>query len=125
MDFREDTPIWRQIERMIRGKILDGEWRVGERVPSVRELGGELAVNPITVMRAYEGLQQIGIVENRRGIGFFVASDAPEAVREEERRLLLENELPDLVARMRQLGVGIDKVIELYDNESKQNENKQ
>lgn len=114
MDFREDIPIWRQIEAMIRGKILDGEWRVGERVPSVRELGGELAVNPITVMRAYEGLQQAGIVENRRGIGFFVAPDAPEAVREEERRLLLENELPALVARMLRLGVGIDKVIELY-----------
>lgn len=120
MDFREDIPLWRQIEGMIRGKILDGEWRVGERVPSVRELGGELAVNPITVMRAYEGLQQAGIVENRRGIGFFVAPDAPEAVRGEERRLLLEEELPAIVARMRRLGIGTDKIIELYDNENKQ-----
>jgi DNA-binding transcriptional regulator YhcF (GntR family) len=116
MEFREDIPIWRQIEAMIRQKILSGEWPEGERVPSVRELGGELAVNPITVMRAYEGLQQRGIVENRRGIGFFVAPQATEAVLQEERRRLLEEDAPAFVARMHTLGIGIEKLKEIYDH---------
>lgn len=122
MDFREDIPIWRQIEKMVREKILGGEWQAGERVPSVRELGGQLAVNPITVMRAYEQLQQAGIIENRRGIGFFVAPKADKAVLQEERRLLLTEELPVIIARMRLLGVSINKIIDLY---NKTNENKQ
>ena len=121
MDFREDTPIWRQIESMIREKILSGEWPAGERVPSVRELGGQLAVNPITVMRAYEGLQEAGIVENRRGIGFFVAPRASTMAKLEARRQLLEEDAPALVVRMRTLGVGIEKFIEIYNK----HENKQ
>ncbi len=116
MDFREDTPIWRQIETMIRERILSGEWAVGERVPSVRELGGTLAVNPLTVLRAYESLQAAGVVENRRGIGFFVAPDADEAVKNEERRRLIEEEAPALVSRMKALDIGIEKIIEIYED---------
>jgi DNA-binding transcriptional regulator YhcF (GntR family) len=127
MDFAENIPIWRQIEGMVREKILTREWSVGERVPSVRELGGQLAVNPITVMRAYEQLQQAGIIENRRGIGFFVAPEAPEAVLEAERRVLLTEQMPALISRMHLLGVGAGVFTDMYNNfkQEDKDENKQ
>jgi DNA-binding transcriptional regulator YhcF (GntR family) len=127
MDFAENIPIWRQIEGMVREKILTREWSVGERVPSVRELGGQLAVNPITVMRAYEQLQQAGIIENRRGIGFFVAPEAAEAVLEAERRVLITEEMPALISRMRLLGIGARAFNEMYNNfkQEDKDENKQ
>lgn len=114
MTFYEDIPIWRQIEEMVCRKISGGEWPAGQRIPSVRELAAELAVNPNTVMRSYEHSVQRGILENRRGVGFFVAETAPVTILEEQRKALIQEELPALFERMRRLGVNMNEVIDLY-----------
>jgi DNA-binding transcriptional regulator YhcF (GntR family) len=76
MEFRESRPIYLQIADHICEKILMYEWKQDERVPSVRELAVSLQVNPNTVMRTYEFLQQQDIIYNQRGIGYFVSAKA-------------------------------------------------
>jgi DNA-binding transcriptional regulator YhcF (GntR family) len=76
MQFRETVSIYLQIADYICERILLREWKVDERIPSVRELAMQLEVNPNTVMRTYEFLQQQNIIYNQRGIGYFVAADA-------------------------------------------------
>lgn len=114
MDFQEDKPIYLQISRWICDKILRGEWPGGGRIPSVRELGALLEVNPNTVMRTYERLQGGGIIYNRRGIGYFVSPDAPELIRKQECALFFEEELPRLFGRMQALGLGEAELLQAY-----------
>ena len=76
MEFRETQSIYLQIADYVCEKILLKEWSPGGRIPSVRELAIQLEVNPNTVMRSYEFLQQEQIIFNQRGIGFFAAEDA-------------------------------------------------
>lgn len=76
MEFRESQPIYLQIADYICEKILLEEWKTDERIPSVRELAVSLQVNPNTVMRTYDFLQQHDIIYNQRGIGYFVSSKA-------------------------------------------------
>ncbi|HEV3326742.1 MAG TPA: GntR family transcriptional regulator, partial [Puia sp.] len=75
MQFRESQAIYLQIADYVCERILLKEWPPGDRVPSVRELAVLLEVNPNTVMRTYEFLQQQAILFNQRGIGFFAALD--------------------------------------------------
>jgi GntR family transcriptional regulator len=73
MQFRETQPIYLQIAEFVCEKIILKEWVEQDRIPSVRELAITLEVNPNTVMRTYEFLQQEQIISNERGIGFFVS----------------------------------------------------
>jgi DNA-binding transcriptional regulator YhcF (GntR family) len=87
MEFRESQPIYLQIADYICEKILTEEWKTDARVPSVRELAVSLQVNPNTVMRTYDFLQQQDIIYNQRGIGYFVSAKAYKnsaAVRRED-----------------------------------------
>ena len=59
MDFKETQAIYLQIVDLVCDNIMTGKWKAGERVPSVRELGVQLEVNPNTVMRAYDCLQAV------------------------------------------------------------------
>ncbi len=76
MEFRESQAIYLQIADFVCERILLKDWKPAERIPSVRELAVQLEVNPNTVMRTYEFLQQRDIIYNERGVGFFVASNA-------------------------------------------------
>jgi DNA-binding transcriptional regulator YhcF (GntR family) len=69
MDFRKQKPIYLQIVDRMSERIVAGEWSEDERVPSVREVAAELGVNPNTVMRTFEYLQNAEIIYNRRGMG--------------------------------------------------------
>jgi DNA-binding transcriptional regulator YhcF (GntR family) len=105
MNFAAEKPIYLQIVDMISERILSGELRGGERIPSVREYGAEIGVNPNTMMRSYEKLTADGIIYNRRGIGYYVADDARETVLSAQRKEFMEKELPAIRARMRLLGI--------------------
>ena len=105
MNFNSEKPIYIQIADSICERILSGELKSGERIPSVREYGGALEVNPNTVMRTYERLTADGIIHNRRGIGYFIADDAASKVLEAERKSFYETELPLLKRRMELLGI--------------------
>jgi len=105
MDFSENKPIYLQICDAICERILSGEFKPDERIPSVREYGATIGVNPNTVMRTYEKLTEDGVIFNKRGIGYFVSPDAMNVVLENERKEFIENELPAIIKRMKLLGI--------------------
>jgi DNA-binding transcriptional regulator YhcF (GntR family) len=105
MEFNSNKSIYLQICDAICEQILSGTLRPDERIPSVREYGAEIGVNPNTIMRSYEKLTADGIIYNRRGIGYFISPDALETVLEAQRKDFLENELPQILKRMKLLGL--------------------
>ena len=105
MQFRESQPIYLQIADFVCEKILLKEWLPGERIPSVRELAVQLEVNPNTVMRTYEFLQQEGILFNQRGIGLFTAGDAVVQATRYRRTQFIEKDLPAVFRNLFLLGM--------------------
>ena len=100
MEFNQNKPIYLQIADGIIEKILSGELKEGDRILSVRELGGELGVNPNTAMRSYEKLTMDGIIFNQRGIGYFVAEGAKAIALDKMRTDFIENEVPLIKRKM-------------------------
>ncbi len=76
MEFDRGQPIWLQLVREFTRRIATGAWPAGERVPSVRDLGGELGVNPNTVQRALAELERTRLAVAERTSGRFVTTDA-------------------------------------------------
>ena len=76
MDFNDNKAIYLQIAGMIYEKILSGEWKPSDRIPAVRELSVALEVNPNTVMRTYQLLENMNIITLKRGTGFFLTDEA-------------------------------------------------
>ena len=81
MDFKSTKGIYLQIVDNLCRQILEGQLQSGDRVASVRDLAAEFEVNHNTVMRAYTNLQESGIFDNKRGIGFFVSENALELIK--------------------------------------------
>jgi len=94
MQFRESQPIYLQIAHYVCEKILLKEWKPADRVLSVRELAVVLEVNPNTVMRTFEFLQQNEIIENERGIGLFVSDKGYRNALAYCKREFTEKEMP-------------------------------
>jgi GntR family transcriptional regulator len=115
MDFRESQPIYLQIANHVCEKILLKELRPGARIPSVRELAVQLEVNPNTVMRTYEHLQQQDIIYNQRGIGYFVLPNAHKTVLNYRKNEFAEKDLPNLFRNMYLLEMDIDELSRLYE----------
>lgn len=104
IDPSSGTPIYRQVVHQVRQAVAGGTLRPGDRLPSVRELAVELALNPNTVAKAYQELERDGVIETPRGRGSFVADrnhGLPTAARLEKLRPAVER----LVAEAYHLGV--------------------
>ena len=98
------VPISRQMRDQIRALCLAGRLKPRDALPSVRQLGRELAVNQNTVLRVYERLVAEGYLEMRHGEGTFVA-DRPPTWRFAEQRRQLAGELEQLIRQGRMLGL--------------------
>lgn len=114
MNFRDEKAIYLQIEEYVCEQILSGRWIEGEKMCSVRELASSLEVNPNTVMRAYTELSDKKIIENKRGIGFFIAADAITTIRESHRQEFLHQELPLLLKKAKLLQISEEEIISIY-----------
>jgi len=84
------VPIYEQIKREIKSRISLGTLRPDEPLASIRDLAGELVVNPNTVARAYRELEREGFITTRKGKVSFVAGDSPALIRREKQKLLGE-----------------------------------
>ena len=124
MQFDNTKPIWAQIYELLLTHIADGEWCEEERVASVRELGATLAVNPNTVMRAYERATDEQLIYNRRGIGYFVSVGARERAATLLRQRFEREQLPSIFRSMQRVGITAEEFVSLYKN-YQENENKQ
>lgn len=108
-------PIYRQIVEQLRRMIAGGQLPPGERLPSVREVAGFHAINPMTVSRAYSLLEGEGLLERLRGTGMAVAQRARRARPEAERMSLLEPRLQDLARAARELELPASRVLRRLD----------
>lgn len=94
MEFKENPAIYIQIAEYVCEQILLKKWALGDRLISIRELAAQIQVNPNTVQRSYDLLQQQNIISNKRGIGYFIEADAMERILDFKREQFIENELP-------------------------------
>lgn len=112
MEYSEHKPIYLQIGDRICENILCGEWKENGRIPSVRELAGNMGVNPNTVARSFEHLENDGIIFNRRGIGYFVSPGAADTIRNRIRERFFAEELPILRRKLEMLGITASELSE-------------
>ena len=118
MEFDQPKGIYQQIADQIRERILDGEWSSGERIPSIRDFAVSVGVNPNTVTKSYQSLLDRQIIENQRGLGYFVAADAKQKILDEIRAAFIEEELPRVFRTMRMLGMRIEDLTEHYSRDN-------
>lgn len=114
MEFRDNEAIYLQIAGYVGEKILRQQWPPDDKIPSVRDLAGELQVNPNTVMRTYEFLQNQEVVYNKRGIGFFVAPNAEQKVKAFRKARFLQQDLPELFKTIFLLDIGLEELQQRY-----------
>lgn len=120
MDFTSNKPIYKQIIDFSFSQIRTEAWTAGERVPSVRELSVLLSVNSHTVLKAYEFLQNEGIIVAKRGMGFYLTPDALDHVNAVRRKEFFDNSLNELFKEMRLLDISIDEIVERYNQSTSQ-----
>lgn len=110
MDFRKQKPIYLQIADHLSEQVLQGVLASDERMPSVRDVATSMGVNPNTVVRTFDYLQQEEIIYQRRGLGYYVSPGAGERVLALQRREFLEEELPYIRQKMKSLGIDINQL---------------
>jgi GntR family transcriptional regulator len=115
MEFRSNEAIYLQIADYVSDKILLKKWLPETKIPSVRDLAFTLEVNPNTVMRSYEYLQNAEIIYNKRGVGVFVAEDGVKKVKALKKKKFINKDLPLVFKNMYVLGIDLDEIQELYE----------
>ena len=94
--------------------ILARKIQRGEKTQSVREMAATVQVNPNTIQRSYNYLQEQEIIVNQRGIGFFVADDALEKTQSLKKSSFVKQELPQVFKTMNLLEMNFDDLKEIY-----------
>jgi|SRR5215472_5608029 len=111
IDSHDPRPIYAQIEHALRAAIAVGRLRVGDRLPTVRELAVDLRVNANTVARVYTDLERAGVLETRRGVGSFIAATAERARSNERKSRELNAFATRVLADADRLGFTLDEVL--------------
>lgn len=124
INYHSGVPVYQQIMEEFKEAIISSKLKADEAIPSIRELGKELNVNPNTIARAYRELEISGYVYSRPGIGYFIAAQNEEAIAEKALSLIRE-ELADtiLTAKRYKISSGelkdlvVDLIAEVYGGE--------
>ncbi len=109
-------PVYLKLFETISHAILDGKYKDGDLLPSVRAFAHEQGANPLTVAKAYQLFQDRGLVTVKRGVGLFVANGAVQKLKADERQNFIDNIWPDIKQHMRRIGLSADDLIksEIY-----------
>lgn len=121
MDFKENPAIYIQIAEYVCEQILLKKWKLGDKIISIRDLAVSMEVNPNTVQRAYDFLQQRDIITNKRGIGYFIEDDAMDRILSFRREQFIENELPVFMRNIFLLKIDFKEIKTLFDQFVKDN----
>ncbi len=114
-ELKNDRPIYLQLMEQLKIKIISGTYLPGSKIPSVRELAAEAAVNPNTMQKALSELEREGLVFTNRTSGRFITEDGDMI--EKMRMNLAKEQLAVFLAQMEQLGFSkeeIKKLLEAY-----------
>jgi GntR family transcriptional regulator len=121
MEFKENPAIYIQIAEYVCEQILLKKWKLGEKIISIRDLAVNMEVNPNTVQRAYDFLQQRDIITNKRGVGYFIEDDAMDRILSFRREQFIENELPVFMRNIYLLKINFKEIKTLFDQFVKDN----
>ena len=121
MDFKENPEIYIQIAEYVCEQILLKKWKLGEKIISIRDLAVNMEVNPNTVQRAYDFLQQRDIITNKRGVGYFIEDDAMDRILSFRREQFIENELPVFMRNVYLLKIDFKEIKTMFDQFVKDN----
>ena len=121
MDFKENPAIYIQIAEYVCEQILLKKWKLGEKIISIRDLAVNMEVNPNTVQRAYDFLQQRDIITNKRGVGYFIEDDAMDRILSFRREQFIENELPVFMRNVYLLKIDFKEIKTTFDQFVKDN----
>ena len=113
MDFQSTKGIFLQIAENLCHQKLAGTLKAGDRVPSVRDLAAEFEVNRNTVLRTYALLDDAGVFDNKRGVGFFVSENAIELIRATEKTEFFNRDLPAFIEKVKMLQLTENDLSEL------------
>lgn len=116
-DWDDSQPIYRQLRDRIVSLIIDGVFKEGEAIPSVRQVASEYRINHLTVSKAYLELVEEDLLQKRRGLGMFVAKGAQKKLLQRERKQFMDVEVPALLERMKRLDVSADELIKLLNKQ--------
>jgi len=111
---KKNASIYIQIAESICDRILRGEFKPLEKIISIREMAVLLEVNPNTVQRSYEWLQQKEIIYTQRGKGYFVNENAKEIVMDFRKQKFIDEVLPDVFKNMELLQLNILDIEKKY-----------
>lgn len=114
MEFKKNQTIYLQIADFICENILTHKWPEEEKISSVRELASMIEVNPNTVMRTFSHLQDMGVIYNKRGIGYFVADGAPKTIQDMQKQAFIKQELPEVFKKMDLLKMEFSELENIY-----------
>ncbi|PEQ03316.1 GntR family transcriptional regulator [Bacillus wiedmannii] len=110
-DFSPNIPIYVQVMEYIKKEIVTGRLVPGNKIPAVRELAGELQVNPNTIQRTFQELEREGITETRRGTGRFVTMNEEKIT--ELRKEMAKELLDNFINGMNNLGFMEEEVLSI------------
>ena len=116
MEFRDNQAIYLQIADHFCENILLQKWNPGDRIPSVREMAVDIEVNPNTVMRTFNYLQDKGIIFNKRGIGYFVSDEGLTKTKKLRKEDFIHQELPRLFKAMSLLNLSLNDLTGYYND---------
>ena len=110
LNYRDASPIYEQIKNGLKRLIVTGAMKEGDKLPSVRALATELAINPNTIQKAYNELENEGYVYSVPGKGSFASG---EIKADEHRKEELKQRIRELIAELRFLGAGQGELLAL------------
>ena len=117
-------PLYAQLARAIRFAIATGRLRVGQQLPTVRQLAVELRVNANTVAKVYAELERTGILETRRGVGTFVSARQYAISHREEHEKHLNELIDRFLEEAGALGFSMDDLLDQLQSRRKKKETK-
>ncbi len=117
ISWNEKDPIYRQLHDRLVEMILEGVYRNGDALPSVRRISADHRINPITVSKAFQLLVEDGVVEKKRGLGMYVMTGAREKLTEDEKAYFFTEEWPRILEKIKRLGLSVQEL--LNEGESK------
>jgi GntR family transcriptional regulator len=113
------TPLYAQLTRAIQFAIATGKLRIGEQLPTVRQLAVDLRINANTVAKVYAELERTGVVETRRGVGTFICARHFEPKENRQREVHLRDFADRFIAEAGALGFSLDDVIDHLESRRK------
>ena len=110
--WHDRSPIYRQLADRLRSLLVEGVFRDGDALPSVRRIASQQQINPLTVSKALQILVDDDLVEKRRGLGMYVSEGAGKQLLNSERQLFLNHELPAFRERAARLGFSLEQLLQ-------------